>query len=256
MELYGSHHVNVSGVFPPELGADMLLIHGASHHAASWKDLQEALLERQITSVAMDLPSATDPATDAGVADDVAVIREAVERFRPRVVVCHSYGGVPTTAAIRASDQVEVIVYLAAFMPDHGESLNTIPSAPHTAATADEYQGWEVTADGKRIFAVNPRELFYNTCRDDTALTIIPTLTTHSLRSFSDTIDHVAWRELSTVYILTLQDRAIPPSYQSVMADRATRTLTIDSDHSPFLGRVDATADILSDLLREYSSAS
>lgn len=62
------------------------------------------------------------------------------ENLRDVVLVGHSYGGmVITGVADRVPDRIRAMVYVDAFLPENGESLNTArpaPAAPATPATA------------------------------------------------------------------------------------------------------------------------
>lgn len=58
--------------------------------------------------------------------DDADVIKRSVEAVTGQgkevVVVCHSYGGTPTTQALAGLKGVKRVVYLAAIIPKVGES--------------------------------------------------------------------------------------------------------------------------------------
>ncbi|GLY31414.1 alpha/beta fold hydrolase [Kineosporia sp. NBRC 101731] len=221
----------------------LLLVHGACHDGASWSPLVQALASLGLKAHTVDLPSAAGPGTPpAGVADDVRTIREALATHRPRVVLCHSYGGVPTTAAVRASDGVELIIYLAAFMPDTGESLNTVEAGD------EEDDAWVVSGDELYIEAVDPLHTFYSTSPAGPAREMAATLRPHSLRAFLEEVEHAAWREIPAVYVVTRDDEAIPPARQRAMAARAGAVYEIDGDHSPFLGRPAEVAELVTTL--------
>jgi pimeloyl-ACP methyl ester carboxylesterase len=59
--------------------------------------------------------------------DDVAAVKRAVDLVGgPTILVGHSYGGFVITNATYNNSNVTGLVYLAAFAPDEGESLNTM----------------------------------------------------------------------------------------------------------------------------------
>ena len=65
---------------------------------------------------------------------DVAATRQVVDaQNRPVLLVGHSYGGAVITAAGTAPN-VAGLVYIAAFAPDSGESVNTLIANPPPGA--------------------------------------------------------------------------------------------------------------------------
>jgi pimeloyl-ACP methyl ester carboxylesterase len=64
------------------------------------------------------------------------------ENLRDVVLVGHSYGGmVITGVADRLPDRIKALVYVDAFLPNNGESLNTARPAPATAAGTQPARG-------------------------------------------------------------------------------------------------------------------
>lgn len=120
----------------------IVLVHGAWQTAAQWQPLAERLVGSGFTVVQpQNASSGTDAATLRGKTyqDDVKVIRSAMQPHlaagKEIVIVCHSYGGVPASAAaagyqvherraLGLSGGIRHIVYLAAFaFPAKGLSL-------------------------------------------------------------------------------------------------------------------------------------
>lgn len=81
-------------------------------------------------AVALRMPTTTKrmPLPPATMLDDADVIKRSVEAVtstgKEVVVVCHSYGGTPTTQALAGLKGVKKVVYLAAIVPRVGESNN------------------------------------------------------------------------------------------------------------------------------------
>ena len=76
-----------------------LLVHGAWHGPWAWDELRPALQAQGWPTQVVALPSSAtiDPeATGAGVEEDAAVVRAALQDIDgPVVVLAHSYGGDP-----------------------------------------------------------------------------------------------------------------------------------------------------------------
>ncbi|MCD5311360.1 alpha/beta fold hydrolase [Kineosporia babensis] len=225
---------------------DVLLVHGGSHDATCWKPLVHALTALGISTATVDLPSAAGPGhPPAGVAEDARAIRARLVEHHPRMVLCHSYGGIPTTDAVLPSDGVELLIYLAAFMPAEGESVWTVPQADRGEPTSES----RVSEDGLYLEATDPISMFYGTTPRRLAEQMVQTLRPQSMRSFSEPVGRAAWRDIPSAYLLTLQDKAIAPAQQRLMAARATSVQEIDSDHSPHLGMPGDVALRVRDLL-------
>jgi pimeloyl-ACP methyl ester carboxylesterase len=94
----------------------IVLVHGAFGDASSWRAVFDLLDGGEFSLLAAALPL-------RGVAADVAYLEAVVEQLDgPVILVGHSYAGCVITAA-GASDKVAALVYVAAFMPDKGESI-------------------------------------------------------------------------------------------------------------------------------------
>ena len=98
---------------------NIVLVHGAFADGSHWRHIIPRLYE-----AGHRLMAAQNPLTS--LADDIATARKLAETDGgPTLLVGHSYGGAVITGAGRATNVVG-LVYLAAFAPAHGESLNSI----------------------------------------------------------------------------------------------------------------------------------
>jgi len=97
------------------------LVHGAWHGAWCWERLVEPLERRGHRAVAVELPGEDPAAGLDAYADTIATALAGVED--EVVVVAHSLNGLvaPLVAARRP---VRALVYLAAFVPVDGQSMN------------------------------------------------------------------------------------------------------------------------------------
>ena len=108
----------------PTSPASIVLVHGGFVDGAGWEGVYN-LLKKDGYAVSI----VQNPTTS--LADDVAVTRLAIAQAQgPVVLVGHSYGGAVTTEA-GTDPKVAGLVYVTAFAPDKGESVDTlIKSAP------------------------------------------------------------------------------------------------------------------------------
>nr|WP_157519487.1 alpha/beta fold hydrolase [Modestobacter sp. Leaf380] len=119
---------------------DLVLVHGAWHGAWCWRRVLPLLADAGARAVTVSLTGVGEKAHLLGpavtvathVADVVAAVR--AEECRDAVLVGHSYGGVPVTAAADVlGDAVGPLVYVDAVVPAPGECWSSL-SPPETAA--------------------------------------------------------------------------------------------------------------------------
>ena len=105
----------------------VVLVHGGFVDGSGWQGVHDILTATATTSSS----SRTRPIS---LADDVAVTRRAIAAAKdPVVLVGHSYGGVVITEAGN-DPKVARLVYIAAFAPDAGESVDTLIANPPPGA--------------------------------------------------------------------------------------------------------------------------
>ncbi|WP_439659989.1 alpha/beta hydrolase [Lentzea sp. HUAS TT2] len=197
----------------------LLLVHGAWHGPWCWEPLRTILENDGWRVDTVDLPSvAPDTAPRHGMHDDARTIRDAITG--PTVIVAHSYGGIPATQA--ATPDVQHLVYVAAFLPDLGDSLLGM-----VGGTPPPW--WETQGDV--IHALTPETVFFNDVGTPPADRLLP----QSRQAFTDQLTEAAWRTTPSTYVICEKDNAIPPFAQEAMARRATTTERLDAGHSPFL---------------------
>jgi pimeloyl-ACP methyl ester carboxylesterase len=94
----------------------IVLVHGAFADSTSWSSEIAFLQERGYPVVAVANPL-------RGVASDSAYLLSVLKTISgPIVLVGHSYAGFLISAAAAADSQVKALVYVAAYIPDKGES--------------------------------------------------------------------------------------------------------------------------------------
>jgi pimeloyl-ACP methyl ester carboxylesterase len=95
----------------------VVLVHGAFADASSWRKVIPLLKKDGFTVTAVQIPLKS-------LADDVATTKRVIDAQKEDVVlVGHSYGGAVITDAAAGNAKVKALVYVAAFVPDEGETL-------------------------------------------------------------------------------------------------------------------------------------
>src|SRR5882757_8278870 len=105
----------------------VVLVHGGFVDGSGWKGVYRLLKREGYAVSVVQNPTVT-------LDDDVAVTRRAIDACDgPVILVGHSYGGAVITQA-GTNDKVAALVYIAAFAPDKGESVNTLIADPPPGA--------------------------------------------------------------------------------------------------------------------------
>lgn len=218
-------------------------LHGSGDGGWAWRLVRQALAGRGHLSVAPDLP------TDRyGVTwdDCVAAVAAAVgEEEDDLVVVGHSAGGflVPLVA-----DRLEarLQVYVAGMVPEPGETPMEWFEHLDWWAAVEEAAAHDGGLTGSQDVEVAH---FHDVDEELTEDALVhQRRTSDSLGEAPLPID--TWPDLPAAYVVTTQDRFIPPAVQRRAASRIgiSRPVEIDSGHCPHLSRPVELAGLLAEL--------
>lgn len=225
-----------------------ITIPGAWHGAWAVERFNDALRRHGHDAIGLTLPSLAG-ADRRGIPADVEAVQRCLDQVSGDVVLIgHSYAGVVITEA-GMHPAVRQLVYLAAFIADRGETASGLMSADAVR------QSGEATLRGVMRKSADPDLLeldpalagpaLYADCDAADQAAAISRLQPHVGRVFGQAPQQVAWRSKPSTFVLCSQDRAIPPSLQRQMAQRASRCLELNSSHSPFLSMPLDLADAL-----------
>jgi pimeloyl-ACP methyl ester carboxylesterase len=154
---------------------------------------------------------------------DVAATNMVIDaQSEPVILVGHSYGGAVITEA-GTNPNVVALVYIAAFAPDAGESVNTLIANPPPGAPVPPILP---PRDG---FLFLDREKFHASFAgdlgDEQAAFMADSQVPWSVVALGGTITEPAWRSKPSWYLVATEDRMIPPPAQREMAARAGSTV-------------------------------
>ena len=225
----------------------VVLVHGAWHGAWCFAGLQYALDELGVPSYAIDLPghgTSTQPFTDlAGDAAHVAAVLRQLGT--PAVLVGHSLGGAVITEAATLHPEVAHLVYLTAFALDAGESvMSALASFPQARVPL----GLAIVPHDDGSSHIDPAkaaEAFYGHCSPAATSAAIARLCDQPMVTMIDAVSGSPRERIPSTYVRCTDDQAIALVHQDLMAARCGATLTIETDHSPFVSAIDETAAIL-----------
>ncbi|MEV8516372.1 alpha/beta hydrolase [Dactylosporangium sp. NPDC051484] len=230
----------------------IVLVHGAFADSSGWNAEVKALRR-------LGYPVVAAPNPLRGLTSDSDYVWALLQSISgPIVLVGHSYGGAVITNAARDLPNVRALVYVGAFVPDQGESIATVPdpatypSQLGTGTTSTRHVPNPAASGGIDLDITIKQENFRSVFAGDvpaaTAELMAVTQRPLSLTAFTEASGAPAWRTLPTWDLITLDDHAINPAGQRMMAERAhARIRTVRSSHAVIVSHPDAVVQIVLD---------
>ncbi|MEW2131578.1 alpha/beta hydrolase [Streptomyces sp. NPDC005435] len=173
---------------------------------------------------------------------DTAAVQAAVDALEePPVVLGHSYGGSVITGVRGAGH----LVYLAAFVPDAGESAAGLGGASPQLQDAISRQ-----PDGSTSLRPDrAADTLYGDCPAPLAAWAVGLLRAQAPGCGRGVPEHHGWKRTPSTYVVCAQDRVIDPELQRKMAARCTDVREWPTGHSPFVGQPGLVVELLRELL-------
>lgn len=229
--------------------AEFLLVHDSCHGAWCWRDLIPELIVMGHSVRAIDLPShGSDPTLIADVTLDTC--RDAIlDAATPNtIVVGHSWGGYPVSAAAEAApDALRGLIFICAYVPQDGLSMIDMRKRAPQQLIGDAV---EVSADGLSYSVLPDRvhSLFYHDCPPEVVTYALARLCPQAIQPQDTPLPTGNnFAGVPKAYISATDDRTVPTEYQAVMSECAEPELrlTIDSSHSPFFSHPETLAHLI-----------
>jgi pimeloyl-ACP methyl ester carboxylesterase len=176
--------------------------------------------------------------------DDVAVTQRVLSiQDGPTVLVGHSYGGAVISEA-GTHENVAALVYVTAFAPDKGESVNTLIADPPPGAPVPPILPPQ---DG---FLFLDREKFPESFAGDLprqdAEFLADSQVPWGVEALAGVITDPAWRTKPSWYLLVTDDRMIPLPAQRSMSERAGSTVVeVPGSHAIYVSQPAAVASLI-----------
>lgn len=235
---------------------NIVLCHGAFADESAWAKVAPILQRAGAIVTIVTLPGHSD-ADEGGagavtLADYVSAIHQKiVEAGGPVLLVGHSMGGVAITqTAERHPEQLRGLLYLSAYLPENGRSLQDYANDPESKL------GPGLQIDAKRgvgtISVETMQAAFFNETSDADARAALARLRPEPLQPFGTPVVTTVqnWGRIPRYYITTLRDRAVGPSLQKAMftAQPVRHVYELDTDHRSYFSRSDELATIILDV--------
>jgi pimeloyl-ACP methyl ester carboxylesterase len=217
--------------------ATIVLVHGGFVDGSGWRPVYDLLTQDGHRVAVVQNPTVSLPG-------DAAATRLILDAHHgPIVLAGHSYGGAVITEA-GTHPNVAALVYISAFAPDKDESVNTLIAG--------------FPAGGPQPPILPPNDGFLFLDRDKFHASFAADLPAGLAAFMADAqvpwgtdaltgpVTDPAWRTRPSWYLLTTQDRMIPPAAQRTMAQRARSTVVeVAGSHSSYISHPAAVADLI-----------
>ncbi len=216
---------------------NIVIVHGAFADGSGWEKVFKILQARgyNVTMVQNPLTS---------LEDDVAATERILDKQDgPTVLVGHSWGGAVITQA-GVHPKVASLVYVAAFVPELGESaldlIKTAPPAAENGILPPDEKGF-VWYDKAKYHAGFAADL-----SKDKAAFMYASQGPIAVKCFLTPLSQAAWKTKPSYAIVATEDRSINPSIERTMYKRAGATVTeIKGSHVLFMSNPKAVADVI-----------
>lgn len=216
---------------------NIVIVHGDYVDGSGWRVVSDILSHQGYHVSVVQQPHTTMDA-------DVAATREILDQqFGPVVLVGHDSGGaVIGIAGERA--KVKALVYVAATMPDIGESVSQLTaSMPAPSNDAHATRDGHLFIDRAKFGADFADDQTSNRT-DFLALSQVPT-TAAKLGAQNWT---AAWHQKPSYAVVATEDRLLSPDLQRWMYQRAgSRVTEIKGSHLLYISQPEAVAQVIVD---------
>jgi pimeloyl-ACP methyl ester carboxylesterase len=216
---------------------NILLIHGGFVDGSGWSQVYRGLRKGGYNVTIVQNPTTS-------LADDVAATKLAIsQQSGPVILVGHSYGGVVITEA-GTDPRVKGLVYIAAFAPDKGESVQTLianpaPGAPVPPILAPQ-NGFLFLDRAK--FA----EAFAADVAPAEAAFMADSQVPWGVNALAGAVTEPAWKSKRSWYLVSTEDKMIPPPAQQQMAKRAGATVAeVRGSHAVYVSQPQAVIKLI-----------
>jgi pimeloyl-ACP methyl ester carboxylesterase len=226
---------------PDSDAMNIVLVHGAWADGSGWEGVYRSLRKENFPVTVVQNPTIS-------LADDVQATRRTLATQNgPVILVGHSYGGAVITEAGN-DPKVVGLVYVAAWVPDKGESVSSlidklINSAPPGGAVPPILppQDGFLLLDKAKFPAS-----FAADVEPERAAFMADAQVPWGLEGVTQTVSEPAWRSKPSWSLVSTQDRMIPPAAQRFMSQRAGATMVeAAGSHAIYVSQPAVVAELI-----------
>jgi len=221
---------------------NVVLVHGGFVDGSGWRGVYD-LLKADGFNVSVVQNQTLSLESDVETTRDVLDQQDG-----PAILVGHSYGGVVVTEAGR-HENVAGLVYIAAFAPDAGESVNALIADPPPGAPVPPIlppQNGFLFLDHEKFAGSFAADL----PAEDAAF-MADSQVPWGVEALNGAVTEPAWHGKPSWYMVATDDRMIPPPAQRFMSERAGATVVEEAgSHSIYVSQPRATAELIKQAAR------
>jgi pimeloyl-ACP methyl ester carboxylesterase len=225
--------------------ASVVLVHGGFVDGAGWEGVYNILKKDGYNVSIVQNPTTT-------LADDVAATKLVIAQAQgPVVLVGHSYGGVVITES-GTDPKVKGLVYITAFAPDKGESVQSLIANPPPGAPVPPIlppQNGYLFLDKAKF-----RASFAGDVSEAKAAFMADSQVPWGVNALAGEITEPAWKSKPSWYLIATEDKMIPPPAQRQMAARAGATVAeAAGSHAIYVSKPEAVAALIAKAAKSVS---
>ena len=231
----------------PKVKPTIVLVHGGYADSSCWNRTLQYLQGEGYPTICGSNPL-------RGIPTDAPYIGSLLDSITgPVVVVAHSMGGTVVTNAAAGKGNVTALVYIAAFVPDVGETqgelINKFPGSevlpvsvpvPYTKPDGTTGTDFYLSTDGQAAFAADIPTAEFRLLQ--------ATQRPFDADSFIYPTTAAAWHTIPVWGLVAGRDKAIPPAAERWMYSRANARQVIEvptSSHCAMLSHPRIVADLI-----------
>lgn len=222
---------------------NIVLVHGGFVDGTGWRGVYDILKKDGFNVAIVQNPTIS-------LSGDVAITRQIIDaQGGPVILVGHSYGGAVITEA-GTDKNVAGLVYITAFAPDKGESVNTLIANP-----VPGFAPPPILPSVNGFLALDRAKMpaaFAGDVEPKTAAFMADSQVPWGVDALSGAVTDPAWRSKPSWYLRVTDDKMIPYPAQKAMSERAKATVTeVPGSHAIYVSNPKAVADLIEKAARD-----
>jgi pimeloyl-ACP methyl ester carboxylesterase len=229
----------------------IVLEHGAWADGSSWSGVVTRLQKAGYT---VDVP----PNPLLGPGSDSAYLASYLATVPgPIVLVGQSYGGFVTTNAATGDPSVKALVYVDAYIPAQGDTLNSLTSQFPGSQVTEAALNFVAEPGGVTDAYIKPslyRGILANDLPASQAAVLAATQQPIAASALTEPSGPPAWATIPSWDVIGTADHAIPPAAQEFMAARAHAQVTkVDASHLSLISHPGTVTSVIEQAARATS---
>jgi pimeloyl-ACP methyl ester carboxylesterase len=244
--------VNSGAATPPSEPTTVVLVHGAFADSSSWNGIVPKLQAHGLRVV-----GAANPLRS--VSGDAAYVGRLLDRISgPVVLVGHSYGGAVISQAATGRSNVKALVYVAAFVPDTGETALALAGKFPGGTLGEALDAPVMLGDGGKDMYIQQAKFHRQFAADvPAAMATLMAATQRPIAeaALTEPSGPPAWKSIPAWTIYGTADKNIPPAAMSFMSKRANARRIVElpgASHAVMVSEPDAVAALIAEAAQSH----